>query len=420
MPTPNAIINRLDNGIQIVTEELPHLRSASIGLVVGSGASSEEKDVMGISHFIEHMTFKGTEKRSAFQIVEELDNIGGKLNAFTGKEYTVFYAVVQDKHYGIAIDVLSDILLNSVHKDEEIELEKKVVLEEIKMYEDSPDEQIHDLFATTIFPEHHIGNTILGKEETVNAFSRDKIISYMKDNYTPDNLIVSVAGNIKTNEIIDSLNHAFSGYSGKLKGKDLGTPVIKHDIKLKTKKTEQVHLVIGTKSVPQTSSDRYVLSMIDNVMGGSMSSRLFQEIREKNALAYSVFTFNQGYRDIGFFEAYAGTSKENFEKVIQMILKEYSDIKRNGLKPEEIRRAKEFTKGSLVIGLESSNSRMNYIAKSLYYHKRVIPIDEIIENIDKVTNEDIIRVAVECFRQELLNMVVIGDLEELPIKKLEL
>ncbi len=420
MAIPNATITTLDNGLRVVCEEIPYLRSVSMGLVVGSGASSEEKDVMGISHFIEHMTFKGTNKRNAFQIVEELDNIGGKLNAFTGKEYTVFYSVVQDKHFPIAADVLSDILLNSVYKDEDVNLEKNVVLEEIKMYEDTPDEQIHDLFATTIFPEHKIGNSVLGKENTVKAFSREKILSYMKDHYTPDNLIVSVAGNIKTEEVVRTLSSAFSNYNGKAKPISNGIPLIKHDMKLKKKKTEQIHLVIGTKGIPNTSDDRYILTMIDNVMGGSMSSRLFQEIREKNALCYSIYSFSQGYKDIGVFEVYCGVSKENLEKVTGLIMKEYSDIKNNGLKPEELFRAKESIKGSLVIGLESSNSRMNYIAKSLYHHKRVIPIDEIIEKIDKVTNDDILRITDECFREELLNMVIIGDIDEMPIKRLSL
>lgn len=417
---PDAKIETLDNGIRVVIEELPHLRSVSVGLVVGAGAVCEEKRNMGISHFIEHMMFKGTEKRSAFEIARELDSIGGKLNAFTGKEYTVYYAVVEDRHFKVATDVLSDMFLNSLFKEEEIDLERNVVLEEIKMYEDTPDEQIHDVFASTILQDHSLGNTILGSEITVGGIKRKDIKEYLQKAYTPENLIISVAGNIKKAEAIKFFNKTFKDLSGKSEIKIPPVPEIKKNIRLKSKKTEQVHLIIGSKGVAQTDEERYTFTLLDNILGGSMSSRLFQEIREKRALAYSIYSFNQGFKGAGIFNIYAGTRKENFEQVIELITQEMAKIKRDGITKDEMERAKEFVKGSMVLGLESSNNRMNYIAKSLFYYDRIIPIDEIFEKIDLVKAEDIVTIANKLFVDKYMNLAVIGDFEELPIKEIRI
>lgn len=420
MKIPSANISTLENGIRIVTEEIPYLRSVSIGLMVGAGSSIEQKKETGISHLIEHMTFKGTPKRNAFQIAQALDSVGGKLNAFTGKEYTVYYAVVQDKHFDIAADVLSDIYLNPLNKAEDLDLERNVVLEEIRMYEDTPDEQIHDIFISKILKGHSIGNSTLGTMESVSELGRDDILDFRKKYYSPDNLIVSVAGNIETKAVVETVSNWFLSDSGKNKKTKQPLPEVSKNIFLKNKKTEQAHIIIGTKGTSQMDEDRYIFSVLENAVAGSMSSRLFQEIREKRALAYSIYSFNQGFKDIGLFGVYAGTKKENFEQVVSLILKELKDIKRSGLKKEEIERAKEFIKGSIVLSLESSSNRMNYSAKSLFYYDRIVPIDEIFEKVDKVSNDDIIALTNDRFRNDYMNLIVIGDFEKLPVSEIKI
>jgi len=417
---PDAKVSLLDNGIRIVTEELPHLRSVSLGLIVGAGAAHEDRKNSGISHFIEHMMFKGTSKRSAFEIASEIDGVGGKLNAFTGKEYTCYYSVVEDKHFGVAADVLSDMFLGSLFKDDEIKLEKNVVLEEIKMYEDTPDEQIHDLFMSSALKGHALGNPILGTEQSVRAFSREAVLSYMKGIYCPQNLIISIAGNVSASEALELFSGPFGGVSGK-KNAAAGTPPeISSATLLKTKKTEQVHFVIGTKGMRHTDDRKYALSLLDNLLGGTMSSRLFQEIREKRALAYSIHSFSQGFKDSGLFSVYAGTKKETFEETLDLILKELKKVKNGEISREELSRSKEYVKGSMVLALESSRNRMSYIAKSLFYYDRIVPIDEVVEKIDAVTFEDVTSVANELFVDNYLNLAVIGDLKKLPFKEIKI
>lgn len=426
-PIPDAKIETLDNGLRIVTEDLPHLRSVSLGLIAGAGAVLENKDTSGVSHFIEHMLFKGTASRTAFEIASEIDGVGGKLNAFTGKEYTCYYAVVEDKHFGVAADVLSDMLLNSAFKDEDIALEKNVVLEEIKMYEDTPDEQIHDLFMATALKGHGLGNPILGTEKSVRNFKRDAVLSYMKNIYSPKNLIISIAGNISGSKAVDLFAGLFGGVTGEnavtagtLPAGRQGVPEMSSNIKLKSKKTEQVHFVVGTKGMSHADDRKYALSLLDNLLGGTMSSRLFQEIREKRALAYSIHSFSQGFKDSGIFSIYAGTKKETFEETLSLILEELRKVKNGQISQAELSRSKEYVKGSMVLALESSRNRMSYIAKSLFYYDRIIPIDEVVEKIDAVRLEDVADIANELFVDKYMNLAVIGDLEKLPFKEIKL
>lgn len=418
--SPKTIVSSLDNGLRIVAEELPHLRSVSIGLVVGAGAVLENEKNSGISHFIEHMMFKGTNKRSSFQIASEIDGVGGKLNAFTGKEYTCYYAVVEDRHFGTAADVLSDMVLNSLFKEEEIALEKNVVLEEIGMYEDTPDEQIHDLSMATALKGHGLGKPILGTKESVKKFDREAVLSYIKSIYSPKNTIISVAGNIPSEEVTDLLGSLF----GKSSGKDVSpantVPKISSNVNLKSKKTEQVHFVLATKGLKHTDDKKYALSLLDNILGGTMSSRLFQEIREKRALAYSVHSFSQGFKDTGLFSIYAGTKKETFEETLSLILKEIKKIKSGGITLEELSRSKEYVKGSMVLALESSRNRMSYMAKSMFYYDRIVPIDEVVDNIDNVRMEEIVSMADEIFSDEYISLAVIGDLKKLPVKEIRI
>jgi predicted Zn-dependent peptidase len=407
----------LPNGLRVVTEEIPTMRSVSMGILAGVGSGSETTKEAGLSHCIEHMMFKGTKKRSAYEIAHALDSIGGKMNAYTSKETTVYYAVVLDRHIDTQIDVLCDMVLGSLFDPKEMEIEKGVILEEIKMYEDTPDELIHDLFAEKILHGHPLGQPTIGRAETVRSFKRENIIDYIGRLYSPKNMVISLAGAIPAN-VADLLKPYFEKYEGKAVPLKQPQPAIKGSISLKKKKTEQSHLCLGTGGPSQLDDDRFAFAILDNIMGGSMSSHLFQEVREKRGLAYSIYSTSSPFRDFGIAYTYAGISKENLEQVVALILTEFTRMKKEGLTPAELERAKEYMKGTTVLGLESTASRMSYIMRSEFYYNRIITIDEVFEKIDRVTNDDIIRLANQYFRDEFLTLAVIGDMEELPVKEL--
>jgi len=417
---PDAQKTVLGNGIKVLTERIPTMRSVALGIMVGAGSACEEEKNLGISHFIEHMTFKGTPTRSAFQIAKELDAVAGKINAYTGKEYTAYLSVILDEYIDVALDVLSDIFLNSLYDKKEVELEKGVVLEEIKMYEDTPDERIHDIFAELILGGHPIGKSTLGNTETVSSIKREDILNYRKLHYLPDNIIISVAGNISHNDIVKRVESYFK----KLKGKTIQLkevlPVIKSNIKFVPKKTKQVHICLGTKGISILDKRRYAFSALDNILGGSMSSKLFQEIREKRGLAYSIYSYNAPFKNFGVFSICAGIDKKNLIGVTELTLKELKELKKQGITKDELKRTKDFLKGSLVLGLESTASRMSWLARSEFHYNRILTIDEIFTEVDKVSQDDIIELSNECFKDEYLNLAAIGDFkeDEQPIKEL--
>lgn len=414
---PNAQKITLDNGVRLVTENIPALRSVTMGIMVGAGSANETDQEAGISHLIEHLCFKGTKKRSAFDIAHALDAVGGRMNAYTTKEYTLYYAVVLDKHINTAVDVLCDFFLNSLFAPDAIEMEKGVILEEIKMYEDSPNELIHDFFAEKILSGHPIGRPTIGSNETVSSFTQEDIKKFRQKWYTPANTIISLAGAIP-DRVTDLLKPYLENWSSKNTPLQLPKSEIRGGIYLKKKQVEQVHLCLGVKGVTQVEADRYPYAVLDNILGGSMSSRLFQEIREKRGLVYSVFSTSSPFRDLGLSYVYAGTSKENMAQVIELILKEFSAIKENGVTSEELERARESLKGTLVLGLESTSSRMSWLAKTEFYYGRNQTIDEVFAQIDKITLDDIVRLANKFFRNEYLTLAVIADMEELPVKEL--
>ena len=417
MIIPNAKITVLPSGLRVITEEIPSVRSVAIGIMVGAGSGNEEPREAGISHYIEHMAFKGTSKRTAYDIAPALDSVGGKINAYTSKEVTVYYAVVLDQHIDIAIDVLCDMFLNSLFDPKEMETEKGVILEEIKMYEDTPDELIHDYFAQQILHGHPLGNPTIGSSETVRAVKREDIINYRQRLYSPRNVIISLAGAIPE-KAAEKIAPYFAGQQGNEVTHKQPIPKITGTISLKKKKTEQTHLCLGVKGPSQTEEDRYVFSILDNILGGSMSSRLFQEVREKRGLVYSIFSTTSTFRDFGISYVYAGCGRENLKQVVDLTLEQFSKIKKEGLTKEEISRGREFLKGTMVLGLESTSSRMSWMARSEFYHGRMITIDEIFEKIDAVKPDDIIRLANEYYKNEYLTLAVIGDMDELPIKQL--
>lgn len=410
----------LPNGLKIVTESITNLRAVTIGILVGAGAATETQEESGISHFIEHMMFKGTKKRTPFQIATELDEVAGKINAFTGKEYTCYYVVILDSHHDIAVDVLTDIFLNSVFAPSDIKLEKGVVLEEVKMYEDTPDEKIHDIFTSTLLHGHPLGSPILGNEASINSFSQESIKKYLKKVYTPDNITISVAGNISHQKIVKELKNLFAKLPGKRKKRLHQKPTAKGTIKVINKSTEQLHLCLGSSGPAMNNDGRYAMVILDNVLGGNMSSRLFQEVREKRGLAYSIFSTMSPSTDTGTFYTYSGCAKENAKDVINIILNEMASFKREGVTKKEMERSKEYIKGTLVLGLESTSSRMNWMARSEFFHDRVVTIDEVFGEIDKVTNDDIIEVANRYLNDKYLTLTMIGDVDESPVKKLSI
>ncbi len=419
MQIPNSQKTILDGGMKILTENIPSVRSVALGIVVGAGSADEIEKEEGLTHFIEHMAFKGTKRRSAFDIASELDAVGGRLNAYTSKEYTLYYASVLEKHIDIAFDVLSDIFLNPSLKEEDIEMEKGVILEEINMYEDSPDELVHDLFAEKILNGHPFGKPTLGTKDSVGSFKKESFLKYRERLYTPDNVIISAAGNVSHEDVVGFSKKIFGSFPGTKNKKDLGIPKISNGIKIRNKQTEQTHLCLGTKGLSQVDEERYVLSVLDTILGGSMSSRLFQEVREKRGLAYSIYSNAHPFSDFGIFYVYAGCDKKNLENVVTLILEQFRQFKKEGITKEELQRGKEHLKGGLVLGLESTSSRMSYLAKSEFYYNKTVLIDEIFDEIDKVSLDDIIKTSEELFRNEYLTLTVIGDIDSNPFKTLE-
>lgn len=388
------------------------MRSVALGINVRVGSGDEVDKEAGISHFIEHMMFKGTRSRSAFQIAKEIDAVGGKINAGTGKESTGYYCVILDEHMQVAVDVLSDIFLNSLFEKKEIDLERGVILEEIRMYEDTPGELIHDLFAETILGGHPMGRPTIGTAETVGAMGREGMVGYVAYKYKPENIIIAVAGNVDHDEIVSKFEPLFKGLKRGEGPKKAPIPVFSSQVKVKKKKTEQVHLCLGTRAPSQLDGRRYAFMALDNVLGGSMSSRLFQEVREKRGLAYSIYSYMSPFRDFGFFSVYAGCAMDRYKQVTEIVLNELGKIKKEGITDEELKRTKEYVKSSIVLGLESTSSRMGWVARSEFYYDRVLSIDEVFAEVDKIGRDDIIGLANEYFRDENLALAMIGDFGE--------
>ncbi len=403
----------LDNGVRVLIEELPHVHSAAIGFWVDTGTKNETEVNNGISHFIEHMMFKGTAKRTALAIAQALEDTGGSLNAFTDKEMTCYYARVLDDQVELAIDVLSDMLLNSVMDPDEIRREKKVVLEEIKMYEDTPDELVQDLFSQIFWRDHPLGRAIVGTRQSVRRTSREDIHSYLDEFYTPDRLVVSVAGNVRTPGVLRQLDATVGHLRRHGKILEEVTPQPVATTKLKYKDIEQAHVVIGTQGLPVTHKDRYVLTVLDSILGGGMSARLFQEIREKRGLAYTISSFEILYRHAGIFGIYAATNPKTLQQVVDLSMAEVDKVKEGGITEDELRRAKQQLRGSLLLSLEVPRHRMSRMARNELYFGRLIPPSEVIDEIEAVQLEDLQRLTVELFNPKFLTTTVVGPVRSL-------
>lgn len=417
----------LDNGIRIVSQEMPDHRSASLGIWVENGSRHESPKQNGISHFIEHLLFKGTEQRSAAQIAEEMDAVGGVLNAFTSKEHTCYYAKVLDEDLPLAIDLLTDIFLHSSFDSEEIERERSVILQEISQAEDTPDDYVHDLFSLDFYNVHPLARPICGSAETVASFRRKDFLTFFKTRYRPRRVIVSAAGHLRHDVLAKEMAARLGvisdtnqdSQSEPLEGEN--PPQIRSGVFQHAKTLEQVHLCLGGAGIHQSHPQRYAAYVLNTILGGGMSSRLFQEIREKRGKAYSVYSFMSTYRDVGYLGVYAGTSMESVEEVVDLILKELKSLAAGNIKEEEIRRTQGQLVGSMMLGLESTDSWMSHIARNEIYFGRAITTDEICQGIRSVSREEIIDLARLLFRPEGMALSLLGDFkDEIKIKNLDL
>ncbi len=401
----------LDNGVSVVTEYIPHVRSVSVGIWIITGSRDEGYEQNGIAHFIEHMFFKGTKKRSALAISKEIDSVGGILNALTSKEYTGIYAKVLDKNISVAVDLLTDIFLNSTFTPEEIEREREVIIQEIHLTEDTPDEYIQELFSKSFFQGHPLAQPILGNLETVSTFDRDKLLSFLhRHHYQPSKIIIAATGNLNHDQIVDE----FSRHFGKLPKQATSSPQIPCEpvsiFSLHNKKLEQVHLCIGTKGVQQDHSLRYAGYVLNTILGGSMSSRLFQEIREKKGLAYSIYSYFSSFFDTGIFAVYLGVSQKMLQEAIKLVIAELYKFRNQGISESELSTARQHLKGSTLLASENVDSRMTRLAKCEIYFRKFISLEEIMENIDRVTVEDVNNLSQIIFDRNYLSLAALGPL----------
>src|SRR6266403_5020029 len=342
---------------------MPHVRSVAVGVWVETGSRHEPAERGGMSHLIEHLVFKGTATRSAEAIARTMDSVGGQMDAFTTKEHTCFYVQVLDEHLPLAVDLLTDILLHPVFDAEELEREKSVVLQEIKMVEDTPDDLIHDLFAAQVWEGHPLGRPILGTRQAVQEYGRDAVHGHFVEAYTPPRIIIAVAGNVTHERAIELFGAGFNGFSRQSIDSTDPAAALKAGVNIVAKTLEQVHLVMGFPGLAHAAPERYAMFLLNDVIGGSMSSRLFQEVRERQGLVYSIHSGAQAFADTGLVYLYAATDPQNFSKVLKSILKELRELKKSGITAEELKRAKDHLKGSLMLSLETSSSRMNRLAK---------------------------------------------------------
>jgi predicted Zn-dependent peptidase len=411
----------LANGLRVITEAMPHVRSVSVGIWIGSGSRRESAEQNGLSHFIEHMLFKGTSKRSAEDIARSVDSIGGNLDAFTAKELVCYNTKVLDEHLSQAFDVLADLVLHPMFREEDIEKEKGVILEELKMEADSPDYLVHEIFSSNFWKDHPLGKPILGTRETVKKYDRAMVQSFYSSIYAPANMLITAAGNLAHERMVALVREHFEEVAP---GEPLGAdpvPGTHARIALRNKKAlEQVHMCLGVPSYPLPHEERFACYVMNTLLGGGMSSRLFQNIRERQGLAYAVFSELNPYRDTGCLSIYAGTSIESAPKVVQSILKEFRQLKEQAVNDEELRRAKDHLKGSLMLSLESTGSRMSNLARQEMYFSRFFTLDELVESIELVTAADVQRIAQTFFDPKQIALTVLGNLENFKIGREDL
>lgn len=402
----------LPNGVRLVTEKIPTVRSVAFGVWVNVGGRSEDIRTQGLSHFLEHMIFKGTKKRSALDIAREIEAVGGHLNAFTGKELTCFYAQLLDEHIDIAIDVIADILSNSVFAEEEIIKEKTVIIEEINSLEDNPEDLIYDYYIKELFPGHSLGLPILGTKETVNSFTADDLRGLIKNNYTADKVVIAAAGNLEHDEILRKVEKAFNFSKPAEQIALMDIPPLQPGKTIVERSISQSHICIGSRSYPYSDERKFAFFIMNTILGGGMSSRLFQSIREKFGYAYAIYTFNEALIDTGVFGTYIGTDRNRVDDVLELTEKEFKRLREEKIVPGSLARIKNQLKGNLMLGLESTSARMNRLGKMELYINNFISLDDIIVNINKVTAEQVMETAEELLHPDNLLSVIFTPMEQ--------
>jgi predicted Zn-dependent peptidase len=414
-------VTTLRNGVRVITEQMPHVRSVSVGVWIGTGSRRETAEQNGISHFIEHMLFKGTTSRTAEEIARSVDSIGGNLDAFTAKELVCYNTKVLDEHLPIAFDVLSDLVLHPLFREEDIAKEKGVILEELKMEADSPDYMVHELFSANFWRDHPLGRPILGTRETVKKYDRDMINGYYRSTYSPSNMLITAAGNLRHDRLEQLARQCFENLEPVEAPIPQPAPATHARITLKNKaELEQVHLCMGVPCYPVAHEQRFACYVLNNLLGGGMSSRLFQNIRERQGLAYSVFSDLNPYRDTGCLSVYAGTSIESARKVVDSVLKEFRQLKEETIPADEVRRAKDHLKGSLMLSLESTSSRMSNLARQELYFQRFFTLDELVDRIEEVTADQVQDIARKFFKQEDVAITILGSLQGFELTRKDL
>lgn len=403
----------LDNGTRVVTEQIPEFRSCTLGAWISTGSRFETEEDAGIAHFLEHILFKGTVKRTAYDIAKEMDSIGGQLNAFTEKERTCYYARVLDEHVPIALDIIFDMLRNSLLDPVEVEREKGVILEEIKMIEDSPDDLAGHRFTRALWPNHAIGRPIIGYKDSVQGMTSERLRSFLTSRYGGPNLMIAAAGQVDHDEFVALVESHMENYpSGDFVPHYDGPDSIGRNL-VYQKDSEQAYVCYGGRGNHATEARRYSFLVMDAVLGGSMSSRLFQEIREKRGLAYSVGTYQYTYTDTGLFAVHAGTSAGSVEELLDVTDEILRDVIKNGLTKEELHRSKELLKGNLALGMESTSMRMLRLARGHLNHDRLIPVEEVLEAVESTSHEDVVSLAQEYLDPENFRFTVLGPVDSI-------
>ena len=408
----------LPNGLVVITETMSHVRSVSVGVWIRNGSRREVPEENGLAHFMEHMVFKGTERRSAEAIAREMDSVGGMLDAFTSKEQICFNAKVLDEHLPIAFDVIADLVLRPKFDSEDVKKERQVVLEEIKMDLDNPEYMLHEIFTRGFWPGHALGRPILGTPDTVKKFNREGLRTRFEHWFAPDHLVITAAGNVSHEKVKELVEREFGQLPAAGTLENHVAPDTRAPIHLETKKElEQVHLCIGVPSLPLGHERRFAAAVLNNLLGGGMSSRLFQNIRERQGLAYAVFSELTPYSDAGMLTVYAGTAKETVGQVIDLTIQEFRSMKESLVTEEELLRSKNHLKGSLMLSLESTSSRMSNLARQELYFGRFYSLDEILAGIDMVTREDLQMIAQNFFKPEQIAVTVLGPLNGFTLER---
>ncbi|MCP4726644.1 MAG: insulinase family protein [bacterium] len=396
----------LPGGLRVVSEYMPHVKSVAVGVWINTGSREEDPEINGISHFLEHLAFKGTQKRNTLQIAESLEAVGGILNAFTGKEYTCFYAHALDEHLELAVDVLADLICNPLNRKEDIDKEKLIILEEITSLDDIPDEKALEYFSKNVFNGHPLSLSILGTKDSVNTINHNNIQDYIKDNYTSDRVVVAVAGNVEHERLLEYVSKYFELPAGRDFVIEADHSTGKPCKDIHNMSINQAHICIGNRALSYSSKNKYALLVMHSLLGGGMSSRLFQKLREDYGVAYSVFSFIDFYSDTGLFGVYCGVEKKNIDKSLNLINQEFESVFSEDIPDKELERLKSQLKGNLMLGLESTQSRMNRLAKMEIYLKKYVELKNVIADINSIKQDDIRKLASDILEGELFTTII--------------